>query len=58
MVSLVPSFSLDEQKVELVFLVDRSGSMGGGYYSGSPGGTIQVRTLSFSSLRNNHLTLQ
>jgi len=31
MVSLVPSFSLTEQKVELIFLVDRSGSMGAGY---------------------------
>ena len=30
MVSLVPSFNLKEQKVELIFLVDRSGSMGGG----------------------------
>ena len=29
MVSLVPSFSLKEQKCEIVFLVDRSGSMGG-----------------------------
>ena len=31
MVSLVPSFSLTDQKVELIFLVDRSGSMGAGY---------------------------
>ena len=31
MVSLVPSFSLADQKVELIFLVDRSGSMGQGY---------------------------
>jgi len=31
MVSLVPSFSLTDQKVELIFLVDRSGSMGSGY---------------------------
>merc|ERR1719433_227526 len=29
LVSLIPSFKLDEQKVELIFLVDRSGSMGG-----------------------------
>ena len=29
MVSLIPSFQLDEQKTELIFLVDRSGSMGG-----------------------------
>jgi len=29
MVSLVPSFKLKEQKCEIVFLVDRSGSMGG-----------------------------
>ncbi len=29
MLSLVPSFRLDEQPVELIFLVDRSGSMGG-----------------------------
>merc|ERR1711988_1280529 len=28
MVSLIPSFRLDEQKTELIFLVDRSGSMG------------------------------
>ena len=28
MVSLIPSFQLDEQKTELIFLVDRSGSMG------------------------------
>eukprot|EP00093_Oithona_nana_P012859 12859.XXX_910098_907486_1 [CDS] Oithona nana genome sequencing. len=28
MVSLIPSFKLDEQKTELIFLVDRSGSMG------------------------------
>lgn len=27
MVSLIPSFKLEEQKVELIFLVDRSGSM-------------------------------
>ena len=30
MVSLIPSFQLDEQKTELIFLVDRSGSMGWG----------------------------
>ena len=30
MVSLVPDFQLDDQKVELIFLVDRSGSMGWG----------------------------
>ena len=30
MVSLVPDFKLDDQLVELVFLVDRSGSMGWG----------------------------
>ena len=29
MVSLIPSFQLDQQKTELIFLVDRSGSMGG-----------------------------
>ena len=29
MVSLVPNFELDEQLTELIFLVDRSGSMGG-----------------------------
>jgi len=29
LVSLIPSFKLDEQKVELIFLVDRSGSMMG-----------------------------
>ena len=29
MLSLVPSFKLTEQKTELIFLVDRSGSMGG-----------------------------
>lgn len=29
MLSLVPSFKLEEQKTELIFLVDRSGSMGG-----------------------------
>ena len=28
-VSFIPSFQLDEQKVELIFLVDRSGSMSG-----------------------------
>ncbi|TRY77470.1 hypothetical protein TCAL_10676 [Tigriopus californicus] len=33
MVSLVPSFALMDQKVELIFLVDRSGSMGGGWGS-------------------------
>ena len=32
MVSLVPSFNLKDQKTELIFLVDRSGSMGPGYY--------------------------
>ena len=30
MMSLVPSFKLDDQKTELIFLVDRSGSMGRG----------------------------
>ncbi len=29
MLSLVPSFKLTEQKTEWIFLVDRSGSMGG-----------------------------
>jgi len=29
MVSLIPSFQLDQQKTELIFLVDRSGSMDG-----------------------------
>ena len=29
MLSLVPSFKLVEQKTELIFLVDRSGSMAG-----------------------------
>ncbi len=29
MVSLIPSFRLKEQKCEIIFLVDRSGSMGG-----------------------------
>ena len=29
MLSLVPSFKLAEQKTELIFLVDRSGSMRG-----------------------------
>jgi uncharacterized protein with von Willebrand factor type A (vWA) domain len=29
MLSLVPSFKLAEQKTELIFLVDRSGSMQG-----------------------------
>ena len=29
LVSLIPSFKLDEQDVEVIFLVDRSGSMGG-----------------------------
>ena len=29
LVSLIPSFKLDNQNVELIFLVDRSGSMGG-----------------------------
>ncbi len=29
LVSFIPSFQLEEQKVELIFLVDRSGSMGG-----------------------------
>jgi hypothetical protein len=29
MVSLIPSFKLDDQATELIFLVDRSGSMGG-----------------------------
>ena len=29
MLSLVPSFKLQEQKVELIFVVDRSGSMQG-----------------------------
>jgi uncharacterized protein with von Willebrand factor type A (vWA) domain len=29
MLSLVPSFKLAEQKTELIFLVDRSGSMAG-----------------------------
>ncbi len=29
MLSLVPSFKLSEQKTELIFLVDRSGSMQG-----------------------------
>lgn len=29
MLSLVPSFKLAEQKTELIFLVDRSGSMDG-----------------------------
>eukprot|EP00095_Tigriopus_kingsejongensis_P011133 maker-scaffold1161_size58349-snap-gene-0.8 protein:Tk11133 transcript:maker-scaffold1161_size58349-snap-gene-0.8-mRNA-1 annotation:"hypothetical protein DAPPUDRAFT_309817" len=42
MVSLVPSFALDEQKVELIFLVDRSGSMGGGY-GGVLGGIEQAK---------------
>ena len=31
MVSLVPSFKLTDQKTEMIFLVDRSGSMGPGY---------------------------
>jgi hypothetical protein len=39
MVALVPSFSLAEQKVELIFLVDRSGSMGPGYNYNSPEST-------------------
>ena len=29
MLSIVPSFKLTDQKTELIFLVDRSGSMGG-----------------------------
>lgn len=29
MLNLVPSFKLQEQKVELIFVVDRSGSMQG-----------------------------
>lgn len=37
MVSLVPSFALMDQKVELIFLVDRSGSMGGGWGSAVAG---------------------
>ena len=40
MVSLVPSFNLRDQKIELIFLVDRSGSMGG--YYGSETGSIEV----------------
>ena len=35
MVSLVPQFKLKEQKVDLIFLVDRSGSMGWGGGKGS-----------------------
>ena len=40
MVSLVPSFKLKEQPVNLIFLVDRSFSMGSGY-SGSSNGSIE-----------------
>jgi len=29
MAHLIPSFNLDEQKVELIFVLDRSGSMQG-----------------------------
>ncbi len=29
MIHLLPSFKLDEQKTELIFVLDRSGSMGG-----------------------------
>ncbi len=38
MVSLVPSFRLKESRSELIFVVDRSGSMGGGF--SSPGSGI------------------
>jgi len=40
MVSLVPSFKLTDQPVEMVFLVDRSGSMGFMGYGGEGGGSI------------------
>jgi hypothetical protein len=40
MVSLVPSFQLKEQPAEIIFLVDRSGSMGPGY-SGNNNGSIE-----------------
>jgi len=43
MVSLVPSFNLKDQKTEMIFLVDRSGSMGPGYDYGTneqTGGSI------------------
>ncbi len=57
MVSLVPSFNLKDQKTEMIFLVDRSGSMGPGYnYStkeqtgGSIGGAKKALGLFLHSL--------
>jgi uncharacterized protein with von Willebrand factor type A (vWA) domain len=42
MVSLVPSFNLADQKTEMIFLVDRSGSMGPGYYGDPEEGSIRA----------------
>ena len=46
MLSIVPSFKLADQKTELIFLVDRSGSMGGdGIEQAKRALTVYVKTI-------------
>lgn len=55
MLSLVPSFKLAEQKTELIFLVDRSGSMqGAGIEQARQALKVSLSTTSFTLTRHLH----
>lgn len=52
MLSLVPSFKLEEQKTELIFVVDRSGSMQGqGIQQAKQALTVRKSNLFYSTPR-------
>ncbi len=48
MVSLVPEFKLREQRAEMIFVVDRSGSMGGGFSFSGRGGNNSMASIEYA----------